>query len=113
MVELCHEPIVCWCAQRLFVLPLYALSLTMYTFDEFTAEGFEDHVAVQHNPLHYIFFLHRLRKHDKEDYTGIETYVLSVLKNAKTATDKVRVQTCRGWCRFVFGHVRLSVSAHL
>ena len=68
-----------------------------HTFDEGTRGGFEGHITREHNPLHYIFFLRRLRNHEAEDYTGVESSVRNIMDNAsETLTAKVS----GGWYPF-------------
>ena len=74
-----------------FSAPFALCSLTRYNFDENTKGGFVGHITREHNLLH-VFFMQRLRKHEAEDYTGVESSVRSVMDNVSTLTDKVN-----GW----------------
>lgn len=53
-----------------FCCPFFSCSLDMYTFDEATPGGFGFHVAHEHSPLQYVFFLHHLRKCKIDEYNG-------------------------------------------
>ena len=52
----------------------FICGIDSYTFDRY-GEGFEKHVKEEHNLWQYLYFLHHLRRKEKSEYTGQESYV--------------------------------------
>ncbi|KXZ44144.1 hypothetical protein GPECTOR_73g665 [Gonium pectorale] len=57
-------------------------SMRVHDFNDKVEGGFEEHVFRQHDPLAYVFFLHRLRVTEPEHYSGVESYVAALLAEA-------------------------------
>ncbi len=47
---------------------------------------FEEHIKVEHNMWHYLFFIVLVREKNKTDYTGPESYVAHMIKVKKKKT---------------------------
>eukprot|EP00873_Tetraselmis_striata_P023838 jgi/Tetstr1/444102/TSEL_032001.t1 len=54
-------------------------SIDRFVLDQQSERGFEHHVAEDHNPLHYVYYLHYLRRTEPEDYRGCDSHVAKLL----------------------------------
>lgn len=55
-------------------------SLNRSIFDK-VINGFENHVEIEHNIWHYLYFMYGLRFKDKTEYNGIESYISDKIKS--------------------------------
>lgn len=53
----------------------YICSIDRNTFDKYS-DGFERHIARDHNLWQYVFYIVHLQSKDSTEYTGIESYVI-------------------------------------
>jgi len=42
--------------------------------------GFENHVDIEHNIWHYLYFMYGLRLKEQTDYNGIESYISELIR---------------------------------
>jgi len=54
-----------------------------YTFDR-NGNGFDHHIANDHNVWQYIFYLVHLQRKDPTDFTGVESYVMALYNTEET-----------------------------
>jgi hypothetical protein len=57
----------------------FICGIDSYTFDRY-GQGFEKHVKQEHNMWAYLYFFHHLRRKDKNEYTGQESYVSDMVE---------------------------------
>ena len=57
----------------------FICSLHRHKFDK-TRDGYDKHVKVDHNIWNYVYYLYYLKKMDKTEYTGLDTYVNSMIE---------------------------------
>jgi hypothetical protein len=57
----------------------FICSLDKTTYDK-TSEGYEHHVTVDHYVWNYLYYIYFLKKENPTDFTGIHSYVVSMLK---------------------------------
>ena len=53
----------------------FICNMEKYVFYEGTGEGFEPHIANDHNMWNYIYYLIHLETKDPTEFTGVESYV--------------------------------------
>ncbi len=74
----------------------FICSIDRNTFDKYS-DGFERHIARDHNLWQYVFYIVHLQSKDSTDYTGIESYVqemVSVCVYMLFSTSRVRSVGC-------------------
>jgi hypothetical protein len=62
--------------------------ITILQFDKYS-DGFERHIAQDHNLWQYVFYIVHLQCKDKSDYTGVESYVAGLV-STQSFTCQVR-----------------------
>lgn len=71
---------VCACTSMCGVAPFhFFLGLERDKFDNKTVT-FEEHIKVEHNMWHYLFFIVLVKVKDSTEYTGPESYVAEMIR---------------------------------
>ncbi|RTG81264.1 uncharacterized protein DC041_0011605, partial [Schistosoma bovis] len=66
-----------------FNINVYILGLHRSAFDH-SNTSFDEHVEVDHNVWHYIYFIIYLRTKLTDDLTGLEIYIDKLIKDCQT-----------------------------
>lgn len=73
------------CVRAFGVVSFHFVGLERDKFDNKTVT-FEEHIKVEHNMWHYLFFIVLVKVKDSTEYTGPESYVAEMIR--------VRMYTC-------------------
>lgn len=59
----------------------FICNIEKHIFDRHSIKSFEKHIEEDHSPWKYIYYLDYLKSKDSTDFTGIESYVDTCVKN--------------------------------
>lgn len=80
----------------LFMVCVRALSFLGLERDKFDNKTvtFEEHIKVEHNMWHYLFFIVLVKVKDSTEYTGPESYVAEMIR-VKVTVMHMHIAYCR------------------